>query len=772
MSTDPPGAGPPKDDGPLMDEMNGSRRASAARRSRRKKEDDTATINSAINTPDTRAKKKEEKDRGKEKEKDKPTRAARRPREKSTATAASRKKAKLETSGDEAPTGQRAPSPTLTAPAAATASAMTANTKSISPRLSHPPVSSSPNSPPVTAHPSPPPTSTSNTQSRPALHMGQSPRLSPSDARSAPMAQSHLSRPLSQPSPLPHQPPQVPSAPSPVPAPAPAPVPARTSGRNFDPIRSAFENPSPAPVYSPPPTASPRPSYRASASPAISSIIDPPAAQTQVTYPSQPVRSSSTHVSAVSSPAPRPAVVHTPNHPTLAPSPIPVSSPSHSAVQTPQQLTHLNNAPYTPRNEPPSLQAPPPKLDLSPPAVQQATKEPAHSQSTKRPADVSTETETPQRSAQQSSDAMDIDSKESVVVPAKKEKVTTAPSTSKPPSPKPTKAAKEAPKIPQGSGLITTALFGGVDDSAKSEVRSVPNIVVHVPLNKGNQIINFAQLAEEQYGFAALHPRLAAHKERLARVAAAGAALERSDKSLKGISAGESADEDLSLDVDRDSDLDGDISMIGAGTNGAQSEASDGIKKKRRRKVEEYDRDDPFVDDSEMAWQEQAAASKDGFFVYSGPLVPEGEKVQVERADGTIKRGRGRGRGTGRSRGLTSQPHVPIAAAVPISQETGLPLRGPGSRGGLSRRGRGAKKTDATEKHGDRNGTTASASHEGRGGRGGNTSGRGGTSSRGSKNSVMSMLDIAPAPSPQSQMGNITPAPAGSPLAGPELMMK
>jgi hypothetical protein len=32
-----------------------------------------------------------------------------------------------------------------------------------------------------------------------------------------------------------------------------------------------------------------------------------------------------------------------------------------------------------------------------------------------------------------------------------------------------------------------------------------------------------------------------------------------------------------------------------------------------------------------MVWQEQAAASKDGFFVYSGPLVPEGEKVQVER---------------------------------------------------------------------------------------------------------------------------------------------
>lgn len=225
---------------------------------------------------------------------------------------------------------------------------------------------------------------------------------------------------------------------------------------------------------------------------------------------------------------------------------------------------------------------------------------------------------------------MEIDSKEPAAS-AKKEKATTAPS-SKAPSPKPARAPKEAPKIPQGSGLITNALFGGVDESSKSDTRSAPNIIVHVPLKKGNQIVNFAQLAEEKYGFAALHPRLAAHKERLARVAAAGAALERNDKGLKGISAGESADEDLSLDVDRDSDLDGDVSMggTGTGTNGVQSEASEG-KKKRRKKVEEYDRDDPFVDDSEMAWQEQAAASKDGFFVYSGPLVPEGEKVQVER---------------------------------------------------------------------------------------------------------------------------------------------
>ena len=235
----------------------------------------------------------------------------------------------------------------------------------------------------------------------------------------------------------------------------------------------------------------------------------------------------------------------------------------------------------------------------------------------------------------QPSEVMEVDPKEQPkeqsAPSAKKEKGTATPA-SKAPSPKPVRPAKEAPQLPQGSGLISNALFG-VDESAKSpDSRSTPNIIVHVPLGKGNQIVNFARLAEEQYGFAALHPRLAAHKARLARVAAAGAALERNDKNTKGISAGESADEDLSLDAERDSDVDGDVAMggTGVGTNGAPSEASDG-KKKRRKKVEEYDRDDPFVDDSEMVWQEQAAASKDGFFVYSGPLVPEGEKIQVER---------------------------------------------------------------------------------------------------------------------------------------------
>ncbi|KAJ5537975.1 hypothetical protein N7513_005923 [Penicillium frequentans] len=367
---------------------------------------------------------------------------------------------------------------------------------------------------------------------------------------------------------------------------------------------------------------------------------------------------------------------------------------------------------------------------------------------------------------------MEIDSKpvkEQPVPSAKKEKgAATAPS-SKAPSPKPARAAKETPQLPQGSGLITNALFGmGGDDSSKSpDSRTTPNIVVHIPLSKGNQIINFAQLAEEQYGFAALHPRLAAHKDRLARVAAAGAALERNEKGLT-----ESADEDLSLEVDRDSDVDGDVTMSGpgTGTNGVTSDAGDG-KKKRRKKVEEYDRDDPFVDDTEMAWQEQAAASKDGFFVYSGPLVPEGEKVQVERAVEDVAAVQ-----------VVAEHwlHIPMSPLLLLCPSHRIPVclsGGPVQGGGTSRRPRGAKKADQGDKGTpDRNGTTASAAHEGRGGRAGGAAGssRGGSSAstRGGKSSsMMSLMDMASSPLSNSTP-NITPVPGPSPLAGPELVMK
>jgi hypothetical protein len=136
-----------------------------------------------------------------------------------------------------------------------------------------------------------------------------------------------------------------------------------------------------------------------------------------------------------------------------------------------------------------------------------------------------------------------------------------------------------------------------------------------------NKYINFTKLAEEQYGWDALHPRLAAQRDRLARVAAAGAALERNGSNR------ESGDE-MSLDSEGEgSNIEmGGMSDGRTGTDGGAKK----VPRKRKMKEDEYDKDDGFVDDSELLWEEQAAAANDGFFVYSGPLVPEGEKPTLD----------------------------------------------------------------------------------------------------------------------------------------------
>lgn len=212
-------------------------------------------------------------------------------------------------------------------------------------------------------------------------------------------------------------------------------------------------------------------------------------------------------------------------------------------------------------------------------------------------------------------------------------------------SPKPSRPNKPPVSLPSGNGLLSSAMFGGAYDSTGPE-KSAPTVILNVSLDGAdNKYVNFARMAEEHYGFNALHPRLAAQRERLARVAAAGAAIENAHKIARNSGSGISADE-MSVDLSEndgggdDSNIETggisyhDIEMGGVGRSGGEGSEATLVKKvpkKRLMKEDYYDKDDPFVDDAELAWEEQAAASKDGFFVYSGLLVPEGEKPNVER---------------------------------------------------------------------------------------------------------------------------------------------
>ena len=275
---------------------------------------------------------------------------------------------------------------------------------------------------------------------------------------------------------------------------------------------------------------------------------------------------------------------------------------------------------------------------------------------------------------------MEIDPRP-MVATAKVEVGSAGPS-SNAPTPPPQKRAKEQPPpLPTGSGLLSGTPFGGIGTAATNGNGNTPtgtNIWLTFDLKgQTNVTINFAREVEKRYGFAALHPRLAARKERQRQIAAAGNALEKA--------AGLNSADEMSLDLSEpDSANEGE----GAGDDNSNAQPGDGTKKRRKRKAEDYDRNDDFIDDTETAWEESALMARDGFFVYSGPLMAENEKPTIERyvlyqylsiatanmphsADGTTKRGRGRGRG-GAARGDGTS--------------------GRGSRGGATGGGRGSRR--------------------------------------------------------------------------------
>ena len=181
--------------------------------------------------------------------------------------------------------------------------------------------------------------------------------------------------------------------------------------------------------------------------------------------------------------------------------------------------------------------------------------------------------------------------------------------------------AKRPTPPPAGSGLLSKGnLFGGPAAGDDDRTRHGVDIDIRIPLNPaGNNTINIAQEIMKKYGRDAINPRAAAHRERLLQVASMATRLENG-----------SAD-DMSVDLNSENENDSNIEMGGMDDE-RKDDTGDGDKPKRRRrkKVEEYDKDDDFIDDAELAWQEGAAVAKDGFFVYSGPLIPVGEEAKIE----------------------------------------------------------------------------------------------------------------------------------------------
>ncbi|KAH9826605.1 histone promoter control protein 2-like [Teratosphaeria destructans] len=380
-------------------------------------------------------------------------------------------------------------------------------------------------------------------------------------------------------------------------APAQRPI---SSGQNYDPVRGGYDPVRAATMDVPPPmarlanTLSSQPSAqaspnvnRASASPSIASLIDPPilkyAPQTQMQQP---------------------------------------------FVSSQPQTT-----PSAPRSGPSYPQPPAPSF-------------PASAMTSKPVSVVSLD------------GAMDVDPK--CDAPSKPAVEIRAPSKSS--SGAPTPKAKPAPAAPKatGSGLLSGhALFGGPSASEPEHVGVT--IEIQIPLNpQGGNTINMAQEVMKKYGRDALNPRAAAHRQAIREMQIAQAKLE-------------GAADDMSVDLMSDPGDDSNVEMGGMELD----TTAEGKPRKRKPKREEYDKEDDFIDDTELAWEEQAAVAKDGFFVYSGLLIPPGETAQIESATSS-GRGRGnRGRGRG-SRGGAAAGTSHASLAEKNRDPTAAPARAKG----------------------------------------------------------------------------------------------
>jgi hypothetical protein len=165
--------------------------------------------------------------------------------------------------------------------------------------------------------------------------------------------------------------------------------------------------------------------------------------------------------------------------------------------------------------------------------------------------------------------------------------------------------------------LLSGTPFGIGASSEGSVAPKGSNIWLSFELKgKENVTINFAHEVESKYGLSALNPRLAARKERQRQVALASSELEKA--------AGLVSADDMSIDQSEpESNNDTDVVM--------KDTEAPALGKRRKRKAEDYDRNDEFIDDAELLLEEQALMAKDGFFVYSGPLLEEGERPAIER---------------------------------------------------------------------------------------------------------------------------------------------
>lgn len=159
-------------------------------------------------------------------------------------------------------------------------------------------------------------------------------------------------------------------------------------------------------------------------------------------------------------------------------------------------------------------------------------------------------------------------------------------------------------------------------EDTKDKQTSPPIIALNIPLldpkapmpGQAEVVVNVLKLAEDKYGWNTIHPN-------------AKSAIDLMDEMLD--------DEDEGADEDDDDELQvvdekgNSLSEKGSSTKKKNNDELTEEQRARQhetrmnRKVGKYDYEDPFIDDEELQWEEEITTTKEGFFVYWGPLVED-----------------------------------------------------------------------------------------------------------------------------------------------------
>lgn len=187
---------------------------------------------------------------------------------------------------------------------------------------------------------------------------------------------------------------------------------------------------------------------------------------------------------------------------------------------------------------------------------------------------------------------------------------------------------KESPTSPEetSDGKLQPK-DGPAEDKKEKQQAEMPVIALNIPLldprdpkpGQAEVVVNVLKLAEDKYGWNVIHPN-------------AKSAIDLMDEMLE--------DEDDGADEDEDDDLQV-VEDKGAPPQKKAEELTEEQRARKHetrmnRKVGKYDYEDPFIDDEELQWEEEITTTKEGFFVYWGPLVEDRSSTTTNKK-GTSK---------------------------------------------------------------------------------------------------------------------------------------